>query len=161
MASSWDDFKTSMKSFFNSAADKTEEYAKIGKIKVDIVNLKRSLDRQYQEMGKAVFDALKKDDQTALGGKAEIQKLMAGIQKQIDHIKDKEKEIEKIRAEARKKAVSKEAKKKETKKEEKKESEKKASAPAKKKTAASGKSVQIKETAADKKPADSGPKKDS
>ncbi|MBN2417525.1 hypothetical protein JXO52_16935 [bacterium] len=56
MASSlWDDLKKTLLDGVNTAADKTEEYTRIGKIKVDLLNLNRKLDQTYKALGREVY----------------------------------------------------------------------------------------------------------
>lgn len=56
MASSiWADLKKTLKDGVTVAAEKTEEYTKIGRIKVEILNLNRTLDKNYRSLGREVY----------------------------------------------------------------------------------------------------------
>ena len=51
----WDDFKKTLLDTVNVAAEKTEELTKIGKLKVDLLNLNRTLDKTYKALGREIY----------------------------------------------------------------------------------------------------------
>jgi len=71
----WEKIKKSVMDGVQTAAEKTEEYTKLGKAKLDILAVKRKISKNFTELGGLVYDgvkekkgadALKSDDVTAL-----------------------------------------------------------------------------------------------
>jgi len=98
----WEDIKRTVKQGVSVAAEKTEEYTKIGKIKVDILNINRTIDKTYTEMGKEVFGFIDKGKTAEIGNSDKIKKLVAKVKEQKVQLKKKEAEIEAIKKEAEK-----------------------------------------------------------
>ncbi len=102
----WDDLKRTLKTGFNTAADKTEEYAKIGKIKVEIMNLKRTLDRHYTDLGKDVFEMLGKGKTEDVAGSAKVKDFISKIKALQMDMQKKDAEIEMVKKEHQKKPAA-------------------------------------------------------
>ncbi len=100
MPSLWEDIKGKFERGFSAAAEKTEELRKIGKIKVDIIGIKRSLDSRHQELGKETYTLLSADKKAAPGQNAKVKELVAAIDALNASLSQKEKEIEQIKTEA-------------------------------------------------------------
>ena len=103
----WNDLKNTLKTGFNVAAEKTEEYTKIGKLKVDIMNLKRTLDKHYTDLGKEAFELINKGKEGDFSTNAKVKGFVGKIKELSKTIKDKDAEIEKIKAEHAKKEADK------------------------------------------------------
>ena len=82
--------------------DKTEEYGKIGKIKVDIFTTKRNIEKQFTELGGLAFDLLTGDDPKSLQKDEKIVKLVEEIKALEAELKEKETEIENVKEEKEK-----------------------------------------------------------
>jgi len=82
--------------------DKTEEYSKIGKIKVDIFTTKRNIEKQFTELGGLAFDLLTGDDPKSLQKDEKIVKLVEEIKALEAELKEKETEIENVKEEKEK-----------------------------------------------------------
>jgi len=105
----WNDVKKTVKEGFTVATEKTEEYTKIARVKVDILAKKKDLDRAFRDLGEKAFDHLNAGKKTPLGQGSDVKTLIEQIQTLKKAIKDKEAEIEKIKKEAEGKAKSKPA----------------------------------------------------
>ena len=114
-------FLNDIRDGFESVIDKTEEYGKIGKIKVDVAGLNRQLDKYYADLGKATFEAVsEKQDvnknehiQDVIAKIKECQNDIANKQAEIAEIKrEKEQEREKRTEERRKEKQAREEQKK-------------------------------------------------
>ncbi len=92
----WDEVKKTLK----GGIEKTEEYTKIGKLKVDIISIKRNRDKVFSELGREVFKVLDKSKQSTLQSNETMKKQVDEIKKFNSAIKSKEKEIEDIKKEA-------------------------------------------------------------
>ena len=111
----WDDIKKTVKEGVSVAAEKTEEYTKIGKVKVDILNIKRNIDKLYEDLGKQVYDLLSQGKKGDLASNKRIGELFTKLKEQTAALKKKESEIEDIKQDVATKAKSRhEAQKTET-----------------------------------------------
>ena len=55
MSPLWEDIKKKLKEGVTVAAEKTEEYTKIGKVKVEILNINRNIDKTFTNLGREVY----------------------------------------------------------------------------------------------------------
>jgi hypothetical protein len=100
MAKLWEDIKKTVKEGVTVAVEKTEEYGKIGVVKVDILKLERDRDKAFRELGSEVYNAVKKDKALAAAQNEKMKKTVSKIDSLIKSIKAKEAEVEKIKKEA-------------------------------------------------------------
>ncbi len=96
----WEDIKKKVKGSVAIAADKTEEYAKIGKLKVDIVKINHDLDKAYADLGRAMHKLLTKSKKVDVTGNTQVKTLITKIDDFNKSVRAKEKEIETIKKEA-------------------------------------------------------------
>jgi hypothetical protein len=85
--------------------EKTEEYGKIGKVKLDILKLKADRDKAFRELGSEVYNVVKKDKALAAAQNEKMKKTVSQIDSLIKSLKSKENEIEKIKKEAERDSV--------------------------------------------------------
>lgn len=109
MSKMWDDLKKNLSVWSNAAVEKaeemskiavakTEELTRISKIKIDIRQLHRDLDKTYEELGRLVrksADAKKLD----FSGDADFRDIMKKIGEIEKVVSEKEKQIQKIKEE--------------------------------------------------------------
>ena len=100
MAKLWEDVKKTVKEGVTVVVEKTEEYGKIGIIKVDILKLDRDRDRAFRELGSEVYNLVKKDKALAAAQNEKMKKTVSQIDSLIKSLKAKENDIEKIKKEA-------------------------------------------------------------
>ena len=55
----WEKIKKSVVEGVSVAAEKTEEYTKLGKGKLDILNIKRKISKAFTELGGITYDSIK------------------------------------------------------------------------------------------------------
>ncbi len=82
--------------------DKTEEYGKIGKLKVDIFGIKRNIEKQFTELGGRTFEILTGDGPKTVSKDEEVKKIVEEIQTLEKQLKQKEAEIEQVKEEKEK-----------------------------------------------------------
>ena len=82
--------------------DKTEEYGKIGKLKVDIFSIKRNIEKQFTELGGRVYELATGAVKTKVEDDDEAQKIIEQIKVLESQLQDKETEIEKVKEEKEK-----------------------------------------------------------
>ena len=82
--------------------DKTEEYSKIGKIKVDIFTIKRNIEKQLTELGGRTYDILTAKGDKEVADDDAVKKFVADIQSLEQQLRDKEANIDKVKVEKEK-----------------------------------------------------------
>jgi len=96
----WDDVKKNLVSLYGTAAEKTNELAKVGSRRYDIFGLSREIERQFSEIGSHVYNALQ-EGRSDLAEDEVLQGLVAQVRKLEEELAAKKAEIEAIRAEAK------------------------------------------------------------
>lgn len=102
----WEDIKKTVKEGVSVAAEKTEEYTKIGKIKVDILNIKRNIDKLYEDLGKEVYRLLSSGKKSDVAGNPKVEALFGKLKAQLAALKKKESEIEHVKDDVAEKTKS-------------------------------------------------------
>ena len=106
----WDDLKGNMKEWGASAVEKAEEisrvavvkgeeFTKISKIKIDIIQSKKEKSKIFGKLGKLVYQNTNDDNMANFTGNADFFKLINRINKIDKEIIDKEKNIINIKKE--------------------------------------------------------------
>lgn len=96
----WNDLKKTVKEGFTVATEKTEEYTKIAKVKVDILSRKKDLDKAFRDLGELVYDSASSGKKMDPAQDKDAKALMDTIRTCKQDIKGKEAEIEAIKKEA-------------------------------------------------------------
>ena len=99
-SSLWEDIKKTVKEGFSTAAEKTEEYTKIGKLKVDILNIKRNIDKTFTDLGRDVYSLSKGAKKSDVTKNEKVIKQINQIDELKAKLKAKEAEIDTIRKES-------------------------------------------------------------
>jgi methyl-accepting chemotaxis protein len=94
-----DDLTNAFKKGIGVLARKTDEYTKIGKIKVDIIGIKREIDKKFNELGGKTYQLLVELKDTKIAANDEVQQLITGIQNLNEQLKQKKEELDRVRAE--------------------------------------------------------------
>lgn len=108
-SSLWKDIKKTVKDGISVAAEKTEEYTKIGKIKVEILNINRNIDKAHTKLGQEVYTLMKSKSPGDISKNAKTLKLVSEIDKLKASLKAKEKEIKEVKKEAAAESKTKES----------------------------------------------------
>lgn len=98
MASLWDDVKNAILDGYVYAADKAEELSQVGRAKVEILRLNRSIARTMSEIGGRVFDLFERGTQADIPEDEEIASAVKRIAALRADVAKLEREIERIRA---------------------------------------------------------------
>mgnify|MGYP001158523409 CR=1 FL=1 len=110
MTKLWDDLKDNMKEWSTSAVEKaeemsrvalnkTEELTRISKIKYDILQLQRQINKLYENLGRLAYSKTKNDHNASFSGDTEFFQIINDIDKHKKNIRDKDKEINSIKIE--------------------------------------------------------------
>jgi gas vesicle protein len=97
MSTNWEDVRKSINEFFTAAAEKTDEFIKVGKRKISITEIRRNMTSHYAELGGRVYHLIRQGESEGMGSDSEVESLVSRIQKLEDELKAKEIEIEEIR----------------------------------------------------------------
>jgi|GEM_PF-1155251 len=101
MASSiWEELKKTLKDGVTVAAEKTEEYTRIGRIRVEILNLTRTMDKTYKALGREVYTHVSDGKQVDPNHDEGIRYFIEKINDLEASVRQKELEIESIKAES-------------------------------------------------------------
>ena len=99
----WSKVKKNLIDWYETAYDKTDELARIGKKKIEITGLNRSIEKHLAELGGRVYDLVAQqghrgnktaDDET-------VKRLIAEVRELEKQLHEKEEEIESIKDEGK------------------------------------------------------------
>ena len=110
MSKLWDDLKENMKDWSTSAVEKaeemsriamakTEEMTRISKIRFEIHQLQREINKAYEKLGKLAYSHTKQDHMATFSGNTEFFEIVTKVEDIKEEIKLKKDEIEKIKLE--------------------------------------------------------------
>jgi hypothetical protein len=93
----WEDLKKTVKSGLSTAAAKTEEYTKIGRAKLDMMNLNKSLSGTLEDLGLETYTQITAGAKGLNLQNAKVKEMVEKIGQIKQSLKDKEAEIETIK----------------------------------------------------------------
>lgn len=99
MESLWDRVKQSLKEGFLTAAEKTEELAKVGKGKIDLMAIRHRIGSTFAELGGKVYHLVTTEKSPAIASNKEVKALIQRVKALEKQLKEKEAEIHRIRGE--------------------------------------------------------------
>ncbi|MDP8227870.1 MAG: hypothetical protein P9M15_00290 [Candidatus Electryoneaceae bacterium] len=102
----WDKLKQTLRDVSTAAADFTEEQALIGKLKFEVLNIKRKLDRLFRDLGIRVRDIADVEPLLQPFEDDEVNQLLESIKDLEEQVKQKRDEIDNVAAHFREKAAS-------------------------------------------------------
>ena len=92
----WDDIKKRTKEWADVAIDKSQELSHIGKLKLDIINIQRKIEREFVALGGLVYELIEQEKTTKIVSNKDIKSSVANIAKLENELEDKKKELEEI-----------------------------------------------------------------
>jgi len=95
----FDDLANAFKKGVGVLAKKTDEYTKIGKIKVDLIVIKRDIEKKTLELGGKTYQLLIEVKDPKIAANDEIKQIKNSIQDLEEQLKAKKKELDDVRAE--------------------------------------------------------------
>ncbi|MCR4437821.1 MAG: hypothetical protein QHJ34_02100 [bacterium] len=99
MGSLWDDIRKSLKQGLETVADYTDQYTKIGRLKVDETAIKHSINRLFAELGGRVYELLAQDARSQVAADEKVSSLVGRIRELEGKLRQKQAETEKIKQE--------------------------------------------------------------
>jgi|GEM_PF-1360618 len=95
----WDDLSRVFKRGVSVVAKKTDEYTKIGKIKVDIIGIKRDIDKQFTLLGGKVYQLIAEENNTKIASHEDVKEIIDKVKDLNHQLSQKKEELEKVREE--------------------------------------------------------------
>ena len=110
MSKLWEDLKENMRDWSASAVEKaeevsrmavakTEEMTRISKIKFEIHQLQREMNKDFEKLGKLAYSHTKEDHMATFSGNTDFFKIVSRVEKIKEEKSRKEDEIENIKLE--------------------------------------------------------------
>ncbi len=107
MANLWDDIAKTLRESVDTVVEKTEELTKIGKIKIDILNIKRNVQKNFAELGGRVYHLIIKEKNTSISADKEAREIIECVKILEKELDDKKSELEKVKSKQSRKSKSK------------------------------------------------------
>ncbi len=98
MANLWDDIARTIREGVDTVVEKTEELTKIGRIKVDILNIKRNVEKNFSELGGRVYQLISKEKNAAISTDKEAKEIIECIKILEKELDDKKSELAKVKS---------------------------------------------------------------
>ena len=95
----WDDFQKYFKKGVTVVAQKTDEYTKIGKIKVDIISIKREVDKRKAELGSKVYQLIVDEKNSKISTNEDVKVIIDKVKELNARLNQKKNELETVRQE--------------------------------------------------------------
>ncbi len=92
----WQDVKKGLKETVSYAAEKTEELTTLGRIKMDIVGIKRTMDNKYKELGKLAYAKFVQGDKLDMNANEEARVILQTLATLAADLKNKEAELAEV-----------------------------------------------------------------
>ena len=98
----WERIKKSLKDGAVMSAEKIEEYAKVGKLKIDEMSAKRKIERNFLDIGERFYDLAQDAREAGAGADLVITKAIENIRALYAEIADINEKIKEVHKAARK-----------------------------------------------------------
>lgn len=98
MANLWDDIAKTIREGVDTVVEKTEVLTKIGKIKIDILNIKRNIEKNFSELGGRVYQLITKEKETEISTDKEAREVIECIKILEKELDNKKSELAKVKS---------------------------------------------------------------
>lgn len=98
MSNLWDDIARTIREGVDTVVEKTEELTKIGKIKVDIINIKRNVEKNFSELGGKVYHLIVEESKTKVAAQKEVKEIIECVKILEQELQEKNLELKKIKS---------------------------------------------------------------
>jgi len=100
MANLWEDIAKTIREGVGTVVEKTEELTKIGKIKVNILNIKRRIEKDFTELGGKVYHLIVEEKKTEIATDKAVQRIVERVKELENQLQNKNRDIEKVKSKA-------------------------------------------------------------
>lgn len=97
MANLWDDIAKTIREGVDTVVEKTEELTKIGMIKMDIINIKRNVDKNFSELGGKVYHLLVEENKAQIANDKDVKEIIECIKILEKELQAKNEELKKVK----------------------------------------------------------------
>lgn len=97
MESTWNKIKKSISESYQNLSEKTGEMTKIGRLKIEIIAIKRDIERAFIELGGRVYNKFEEKDFSDIQSDVKIKKLIKDIKSLELRLKSLEDKIMQVR----------------------------------------------------------------
>jgi hypothetical protein len=98
--SSWDRLKRQLQDFYQVAAEKTDELARVSARRIDVLSLRRQLSQEMVALGSRVYEMIEKEKTNLVSEDPEVLRRIETARRLEQEIAESESEIEEIRSAA-------------------------------------------------------------
>ncbi len=89
----WDDLSKKVREGVESVVGKTEELTRIGRMKVEIMNIRRNIEKCFAELGRNVYHLLGEEKQPKISSNANVKATIARVKALEKTLREKEEEL--------------------------------------------------------------------
>ena len=115
MSTLFEDIRNGIRDGIELVVDKTEEYSKIGKLQIDILGIKRSIEKSFSELGGQAYELLSNDPKAVVADDEQVVRIVAELKELEEKLDEKKNEIKHVKEEKEKERRERgESRKKET-----------------------------------------------
>ncbi|MBN1408520.1 MAG: hypothetical protein JW956_12055 [Calditrichaceae bacterium] len=93
----WNNIKKGLMEGIHTATDKTSEYTKIGRIKIDILGVKKEIEEKLLELGGRLYDKIVEKDQYDIQNDKYIMQLIEQVKELENELKKYSQELNRIK----------------------------------------------------------------
>jgi predicted AlkP superfamily phosphohydrolase/phosphomutase len=97
MKTIWKKAKKSILDGYHSVSDKAEELTKIGRLKLEIVAVKRDIEKAFIELGGRIYDAFQENKEKGILADQDVNKIIEIIRDKDSKLKDLNQKVQNIR----------------------------------------------------------------
>jgi len=95
----WENLKKGLEQGIKTISEKTEELTELGKLKLDILSLKRDIEKNFVELGGRVYQLMKENKSENIKQNTEINDLVSKIKVQENSLDESNKKYDKLKKE--------------------------------------------------------------
>jgi hypothetical protein len=110
MGSLLDDIRNGIRDGIDLFVDKTEEYGKIGKLNIDILGIKRNLEKELANVGGRVYELFKADSKKTIVTDEKVLAFIEAVKQLEEKLEAKKAEIQQVKDEKEKERKEREEK---------------------------------------------------
>ena len=96
MSTFWKSLKKNLQQGIQTVSEKTDELTKIGRLKIEVIAVKRDIEKLFVELGGRVYDILQNQKKASISKDDEIKKLVERVEKFEKKLHELEERIQNI-----------------------------------------------------------------
>jgi prefoldin subunit 5 len=96
MSTFWESLIKNLQQGIQTVSEKTDELTKIGRLKIEVIAVKRDIEKLFVELGGRVYDILQNQKKVTISKDDEIKKLVGRVEKSEQRLHELEERIQNI-----------------------------------------------------------------